>query len=88
MSEIIILYSTTDGHTRDICKFLHKVIEQPGHQVTLTCIDDDPAVELDTFDKIVIGASIRYGKHSKKCHRIYKREYLVIEAETECFFLS
>ena len=86
MSQIILLYSTTDGHTREICRFLKQEIEQSGHRVTLTCIDDDPAVELNDFEKIVIGASIRYGKHSKKAINFIKTNTPQLEQKPNAFF--
>ena len=62
-SGILILYSTVDGHTRKICERLQQVLERAGHRVTLASIADQPNLDLSPFDKIVIGASIRYGKH-------------------------
>jgi len=64
MAKILILYSSTDGHTVKICHRLQQVIERQAHQVTLVSVKDEPHVDLRPFDKIVIGASIRYGKHS------------------------
>jgi len=34
MAKILLLYSTTDGHTVKICNRLQQVIEQHAHQVT------------------------------------------------------
>jgi len=65
MSRILIIYSTTDGHTEKICQRLCQVVEQQ-HQVTLISIDDEPNLDLESFDKIILGASIRYGKHHKQ----------------------
>ncbi|MDD5472490.1 MAG: menaquinone-dependent protoporphyrinogen IX dehydrogenase [Sideroxydans sp.] len=64
MANILILYSTTDGHTRTICLRIREVAERDGHAVTLLPIREGGSVDLSSFDKIVIGASIRYGKHS------------------------
>lgn len=64
MSKILILYSTTDGHTRDICRRIGQVIEQQGPSVTLASIADNPGIDPAAFDRIMIGASVRYGRHS------------------------
>ena len=61
MARILIIYSTTDGHTQKICQALQKVIEQKGDSVTLHSIADGFNLDLRHFNKIVIGASIRYG---------------------------
>ncbi len=87
MSNIIIIYSTTDGHTREICSYLEQVVEALGHQVTLVDIDDADEADLKPFDKIVIGASIRYGKHDKKIYEFIETEPVGFRKQTECIFL-
>jgi menaquinone-dependent protoporphyrinogen oxidase len=86
MSKIIIIYSTTDGHTRKICQQLQKVIEQQAHQVELVSIDDVQQVDLQPFDKIVIGASIRYGKHSPQVYEFIKTNQQLLESKPNAFF--
>lgn len=63
MVNILLVYSTTDGHTRKICQRLQDVIERQGHEVALLDVMEAREADLSSFDKIVIGASIRYGKH-------------------------
>ena len=63
MSRFLIAYSTTDGHTPRICARLQRVIEGQGHVVTVVPLADAEALDLTGFDRIVLGASIRYGKH-------------------------
>ena len=38
MARILVIYSTTDGHTVKICRALQQVIEGNGHQMTLVAI--------------------------------------------------
>jgi menaquinone-dependent protoporphyrinogen oxidase len=86
MSEILIIYSTTDGHTLEICQRLQRLIEQQGHQVTLTSVDDAPDMQLESFDKIVIGASIRYGKHHKRVYDFIKSNKQILDSKPNAFF--
>jgi len=88
MSSIIIIYSTTDGHTREICLRLLRVIEQQGEQVALIDIEDMSSVDLTGFDKIVIGASIRYGKHDRKVYEFIERKRQLLEDKPNVFSLS
>lgn len=86
MSRILLLYSTTDGHTVKICNRLQQVIEQQPHQVTLASVKDSHGVELSSFDKIVIGASIRYGKHSPLVIDFIKRNAQLLDSKSNAFF--
>lgn len=86
MAKILVAYSTTDGHTCEICQRICHVIEQKGHQAILASIDDDFELDLNTFDKLVIGASIRYGKHSKRIYQFVKNNQLILESKPNAFF--
>lgn len=86
MARIIIIYSTTDGHTREICSYLMRVVEDHDNQVTLLSINDMQSVDLELFDKIVIGASIRYGKHNIKVYEFIKKNLPILEKKPGAFF--
>lgn len=86
MARILILFSTTDGHTVKICQRLQDRIEQDGHQATLVSIADPSLPELEAFDKIVIGASIRYGRHDKRVFDFIERNQPLLEARPNAFF--
>jgi menaquinone-dependent protoporphyrinogen oxidase len=63
MATILIIYSSTDGQTKKICQRLQRALAEQAHQVTLVSVADALHQDLRAFDKIVVGASIRYGKH-------------------------
>ena len=86
MANILILYSTTDGHTLTICKRLQQTIEQAGNRVSLLALDDAGTTELEPFDKIVLGASIRYGKHRPQVFEFIKANLPVIDRKPNAFF--
>jgi len=86
MANILITYSTTDGHTRSICEKLKQVVENQGHSVTLSWMSDDPDIDLAPFDKIVIGASIRYGKHQKQVYDFISTKQSTLEGKPNAFF--
>jgi len=87
MSKTLILYSTTDGHTVEICRRLQQVIEQQqGNKVTLLSIIDNAIPDLEAFDQIVIGASIRYGKHNPKVAEFIKQNQSILERKQNAFF--
>jgi menaquinone-dependent protoporphyrinogen oxidase len=87
MSKIVIIYSTTDGHTREICSRLLKTIETNNNNVvTLVPIEDANSLDLNAFDKIVIGASIRYGKHSAKIYEFINKNAQILDEKPNAFF--
>jgi len=86
MTNILIIYSTTDGHTKKICQKIRWVLEQYSHVVKLVSIDDECHVEAELFDKIVIGASIRYGKHNKKVLDFVKQNKDILQNKPAAFF--
>ena len=86
MAKILIIYSTTDGHTLKIGRFLQQVLQQKEHQVDLVSVNDAENVDLLLFDKIVIGASIRYGKHSPQIYQFIKKNQPLLESKASAFF--
>jgi menaquinone-dependent protoporphyrinogen oxidase len=84
MKNILFLYSTVDGHTLKICRRLQHVVEQAGLQVTVAALRPD--FELEAFDTIVIGASIRYGKHRPEVARFIRAKRAILERKPSAFF--
>ena len=85
MANILIVYSTTDGHTGRICERLRSAAEAIGDKVVVSRIDEADK-NFDEFDKIVIGASIRYGKHSPEVFEFIRMNQAVLERKPSAFF--
>ncbi len=62
---ILILYSSRFGQTLKISQALKHQWQDAGAQVTLENLEQASALDLSQFDRIVIGASIRYGHFAK-----------------------
>ena len=86
MAKALILYSTTDGHTVEICKRLSAVIEQAGDTVEIVNLIDGPSLDDYAFDKVVIGASIRYGKHQKTVYEFIRNNRPTLERHPNALF--
>lgn len=86
MANILILYSTVDGHTLKICQAMQRVLEQQRHQVTLLPLDSLDPAELGQYDKIVLGASIRYGKHRPLVYEFIRQNQAVLDSKPSAFF--
>lgn len=86
MAKILLIYSTTDGHTLEICNRLQQLVEQQANQVTLVSIDDASDIDMGPFDKVVLGASIRYGKHGKKVYEFVDSRLESLNSKANAFF--
>jgi menaquinone-dependent protoporphyrinogen oxidase len=56
------------------------------HDVVLSAMDDNPGIDLTPFDKVVIGASIRYGKHQQQVLDFIERNQVELESKPNAFF--
>ena len=86
MSKFLIIYSTTDGHTKMICERIKNFLTD-GNLVELLSLKDAKKVNLSNFEKIIIGASIRYGKHSKELYKFINLNKNILD-QKKCAFFS
>jgi len=86
MSRILIAYSTVDGHTLTICGRLKHALEAFGHVVELLEIRGHFNLDLTSFDWIIIGASIRYGRHRPDVYSFIDANRHTLERKPSAFF--
>jgi menaquinone-dependent protoporphyrinogen oxidase len=86
MARILVVYSTTDGHTLRICERLRAILEPRGHQVSLAPVAGAADGELEQFDTLVVGASIRYGKHRPAVLEFIERNSALLNRKASAFF--
>ena len=60
----LIIYSSTDGHTKKICKFINS--NSIKNNFEILSINSVLDFNLEKYDLIVVAASIRYGKHKSE----------------------
>ena len=85
MFKFLIIYSTTDGHTKMICERIKNFLTD-GNLVELLSLEDAKKVDLSNFKKIIIGASIRYGKHSKELYKFINLNKNILDRKKSAFF--
>jgi menaquinone-dependent protoporphyrinogen oxidase len=85
MQKAVIIYSTTDGQTKRICEFLIQKLKTKMH-IDLFSIDEIDQIELKFYDKIIVGASIRYGKHSSELFKFVEENIDVLKTKFTAFF--
>jgi menaquinone-dependent protoporphyrinogen oxidase len=86
MANLLLIYSTTDGHTVTICDRLRQVVEAAGHAVKVVAVEDAGSADVEACDAVVIGASIRYGKHSQAVTEFIARNAAPLASRPNAFF--
>jgi len=86
MALILLAYHSTDGHTLTICQRLQQQLGEAGHAVTLAPLAEATTLDLAAFDKIVIGASIRYGHHAPAVFDFIRRHRALLDSKPNAFF--
>ena len=85
MDKVLIVYSTTDGQTKKICEKIIKTGKKK-QRIDILSIDDACDLSIDGYRKIIIGASIRYGKHNPLVYEFIKSNKAELEKRSTAFF--
>ena len=85
MHHTLIIYSSTDGHTKTICERILNSFNNKT-EIKIMSLDEATKFDLSTFNRIIIGASIRYGKHSKKLYKFITSNKNVLDQIQGIFF--
>tara|TARA_R110001583_G_scaffold35585_1_gene118155 strand:- start:5379 stop:5900 length:522 start_codon:yes stop_codon:yes gene_type:complete len=83
--KIGIVYATVDGQTLKICNKLKEELLQFNNQVELYSIDNFNE-EITSFNKLIVGSSIRYGVHHKKIIEFINTNKKQLETIKSAFF--
>tara|TARA_Y100001958_G_scaffold142784_1_gene119276 strand:- start:90 stop:608 length:519 start_codon:yes stop_codon:yes gene_type:complete len=85
MHDILIIYSSTDGHTKTICKRISNFLDDKN-ETKIIPLDEATKIDLSMFNKIIIGASVRYGKHSEKLYKFITLNKNILDQKQSFFF--
>ena len=85
MLSLLIIYSSTDGHTKTICERIKNFSKGEG-SAKIISLKEVPNLNLSQFNKIIIGASIRYGKHSKELYKFIELNKDILDKKESIFF--
>ena len=86
MKNIILLYSTTDGHTIEICQNIKLIAAENNANVIIEPINKAHQIEFDKFDMIVLGASVRYGFHKKEVVKFIDSNLELLNSKPNALF--
>lgn len=71
----LVLYSSVDGQTLKILNHINELVEG---ELAMFDIDSSPVIDFSQYDKVLVGASIRYGNFRKNllCYLNQHKEQL------------
>lgn len=85
MERALFLYLSHDGQTIKIMKYIEKIYSD-----LFVCdwfdLADKPCVDFSLYEKVVIGASIRYGFLHKSLYRFINRHKQSLDESDVAFF--
>ena len=85
MSVSLIIYSSTDGHTKTICEKIRSVSKN-SDSIKIVPLSEANDLSLHIYEQIIIGASIRYGKHNKNLYKFISLNKKILEKKRSAFF--
>ena len=85
MESTLIIYSSTDGQTKNICSRIGQFLSNdiPAKIISLS---DASKNDIEKYDRVIIGASIRYGKHRKELFEFIETNLDELTKKDNAFF--
>lgn len=84
MAKALFLYSSREGQTK---KILHYISEQlPDFDCELVDLHNVESMDFSQYDRVLIGASIRYGHLNKKLYQFIEKNLTQLEQRKVAFF--
>jgi menaquinone-dependent protoporphyrinogen oxidase len=85
MGSTLSIYSSTDGQTKNICSRIGEFLSNdiPAKIISLS---DATKNDIEKYDRVIIGASIRYGKHRKELFEFIETNLDELNKKDNAFF--
>ncbi|PMN94048.1 menaquinone-dependent protoporphyrinogen IX dehydrogenase [Enterovibrio norvegicus] len=85
MKKALLLHSSREGQTIKILRYIEKELVDT-HQCELVDLHETPDIDFTPYDKVMIGASIRYGHLNKKLYKFIDRHLSELDKVKTAFF--
>tara|TARA_B100002052_G_C15816089_1_gene568289 strand:+ start:757 stop:1278 length:522 start_codon:yes stop_codon:yes gene_type:complete len=81
----LIIYSTTDGQTKKICETIknNSIYKKSTEIINL---NEAFKKKIAKYDRVIIGASIRYGQHNPMVYKFIEKNKDALENRKSAFF--
>lgn len=81
---VLIVYGTTEGHTRHLCEFIEKVLREAGHEAA-SKEADTAAPRPDPFDLILVAGSVHVGSYQAALVDYVRRHRETLNSKPSAF---
>lgn len=82
----LILFSTRDGQTREIASYLASELKELGIQTDVANVHRIEEPQWENYDRVVIGASIRYGHYHSAFQEFVKKHATRLNSMPSAFY--
>ena len=81
----LLIYSSTDGQTKKICDVIKENL--PNKNLIQICtVDEAINLDINNYDQIILGASIRYGNYKSNLFKFIKNNIKILDKKKNAFF--
>ena len=82
----LLLHSSTDGQTKKIILKIAEQLRSLGRECDIRDLNTEQSFNLSAYDKVLVGASIRYGHFNKKLSRFAVSHQTQLNTMKTAFF--
>ncbi|WP_202306944.1 menaquinone-dependent protoporphyrinogen IX dehydrogenase [Dryocola clanedunensis] len=82
----LILFSTRDGQTREIASYISSELKELGVESDVMNLHRCEEIAWSNYDRVIIGASIRYGHFHSCVEAFVKKHQQALQAIPSAFF--
>lgn len=86
MSNVLIVYASTHGHTGKIASRIGRVLTNAGHDCELHSIATATDLTISDYDVVIVGASIHAGHHQKELLEWAEQHATLLNMVRSAFF--
>jgi menaquinone-dependent protoporphyrinogen oxidase len=83
---VLIVYATTEGHTRGVCHRLMQTLVDDGHQVAVEEVPlDEPYPDPSGYDAVFLAASLHVGRYQSSLVRFARSRHAELDRVPSAF---
>ena len=81
----LLIYSSTDGQTKKICDVIKENLPNKN-PIQICTVDEAINLDINNYDQIILGASIRYGNYKSNLFKFIKNNIQILDKKKNAFF--